>query len=88
METTKLSSKGQIILPKAVREAHRWQPGTEFTVEDTRDGILLRPTRSAAPTRIEDVAGRLKVDGPARTLKEMEAAIDAEVKERRGRGRY
>ena len=88
METTKLSSKGQIILPRAVREAHRWQPGTEFIVEDTGDGILLRPARSVAPTRIEEVAGRLRVEEPARTLEEMEAAIDAEVKQRRGRGRY
>jgi len=88
LETTKLSSKGQIILPKAVREAHRWQPGTEFTVEDTGDGILLRPARTVAPTRIEDVAGRLRVDGPVRTLEEMETAIDAEMKERRDRGRY
>lgn len=88
METTKLSSKGQIILPKAVREAHRWQPGTEFTVEDTGDGILLRPARTVAPTRIEDVAGRLRVNGPVRTLEEMETAIDAEMKERRDRGRY
>jgi len=88
LETTKLSSKGQVILPKAVREAHRWQPGTEFIVEDTGDGILLRPARSAAPTRIEDVAGCLKGDGPRRTLEEMEAAIEAEAKARRGRGRY
>ena len=88
METTKLSSKGRIVLPKAVREAHRWQPGTEFTVEDTGDGILLRPARAIAPTRIEDVAGRLRVDGPVRTSEEMGAAIDAEVKERGGRGRY
>lgn len=88
METTKLSSKGRIVLPKAVREAHRWQPGTEFTVEDTGDGILLRPARSIAATRIEDVAGRLRVDGPARTFEEMERAIAAEVKERHGRGRY
>ena len=34
METTRLSSKGQIILPKAVRDFHRWGPGTDFVVED------------------------------------------------------
>lgn len=84
METTKLSSKGQIILPEAVREAHPRQPGHELSVEDTRNGILLRPARHVVPTGIEDVAGRLRVDGP---VKEMEAAIDAEVTERRGRGR-
>ena len=34
METTRLSSKGQIILPKAVRDFHRWGPCTDFVVED------------------------------------------------------
>ena len=88
MKTIKLSSKGQVILPKAVREAHRWEPGTEFIVEDTEDGILLRPVRSVAPSRFEAVAGCLRGDGSPRTLEEMEAAIEAEAKARRGRGRY
>ncbi|PZN73131.1 MAG: hypothetical protein DM484_23225 [Candidatus Methylumidiphilus alinenensis] len=29
METTRLSSKGQVILPKSVRDAHHWSPGSE-----------------------------------------------------------
>jgi AbrB family looped-hinge helix DNA binding protein len=45
METTRLSSKGQVILPKSIRDAHRWQPGTEFMVEDTAEGVLLRPAK-------------------------------------------
>ena len=36
METTKLSSKGQVVLPKSVRDAHKWQPGAEFAVEELR----------------------------------------------------
>jgi AbrB family looped-hinge helix DNA binding protein len=88
METTKLSSKGQIILPKAIRDAHAWQPGTEFLVEDTPDGVLLRPRKAMEPTRLEDVAGSLKYEGPAKSLEEMERAIAEELEERRGRGRY
>lgn len=88
METTRLSSKGQIILPKAVRDLHRWEPGTDFTVEDTGDGVLLRPVKKGRPTRLEDVAGCLKYDGPARTVEEMNAAIEAEVRTRHARGRY
>jgi len=45
METTRLSTKGQVILPKTIRTARAWGPGTEFTVEETQEGILLRPAR-------------------------------------------
>jgi AbrB family looped-hinge helix DNA binding protein len=88
METTRLSSKGQIILPKAVRDLHHWVPGTDFSVEDTGDGVLLRPIRTSAPSRLDEVVGCLRVTGSARTMEEMDSAIDAELRDRRDRGRY
>ncbi len=88
METTRLSSKGQIILPKTVREMHHWAPGTDFAVEDTGDGILLRPVKTSQPTRLEDLIGSLRVNGSARSIQEMDSAIDAELRDRRDRGRY
>jgi AbrB family looped-hinge helix DNA binding protein len=88
METTRLSSKGQIILPKAVRDLHNWGPGTDFTVEDTGDAVVLRPVKKGRVTRLEDIVGALRVEGPARTIEEMDAAIDAEIQARRDRGRY
>jgi AbrB family looped-hinge helix DNA binding protein len=88
METTKLSSKGQIILPKVVRDSHHWAPGTDFSVEDTGDGVLLRPLKTAQPTRLDDVVGCLRTNGPARRLDEMDAAIGSELRARRDRGRY
>ena len=88
METTRLSSKGQIILPKAVRDLHHWGPGIDFVVEDTGDGVLPRPVKKGRVRRLEDVAGCLKHDGPTVTLAEMDAAIDDEVQARRDRGRY
>jgi len=88
METTRLSSKGQIILPKAVRDVHRWAPGTDFSVEDTGDGVLLRPIKTGRPSRLEDVAGCLPVRGSARSIEEMDEAIGAELRDRRDRGRY
>jgi len=59
METTRLSSKGQIIPPKTVRDANHWQAGTEFFVEETAGGVLLRPVKSLPASQIEGVAGRL-----------------------------
>ncbi|TLY59822.1 MAG: AbrB/MazE/SpoVT family DNA-binding domain-containing protein [Gammaproteobacteria bacterium] len=71
METTKLSSKGQIVLPKAIRQSRRWPPGTEFLVESTPRGILLRPRKAFGSTEPAEVFGRLKAGGGARTVKEM-----------------
>ena len=88
METTKLSSKGQIILPKTVRDAHDWRPGTEFAVENTGDGVLLKPVKPLQNARLEDVFGCLKHKGKASTLKEMEEAIEQEVRAHHARGRY
>ena len=88
MEKTRLSSKGQLILPKSLRDAKHWSPGTEFTVEVVREGVLLRPVKPFPPTKIEDVSGFLKYSGPAKTIEEMDQAITDEVKRRRARGRY
>jgi AbrB family looped-hinge helix DNA binding protein len=38
MEITRLSTKGQIVLPKGIRASRAWGPGTEFTVEETGNG--------------------------------------------------
>ncbi len=88
MEKTRLSSKGQVILPKAVRQARDWAPGTEFSVEEFEDGVLLRPLKPFQPTRPEDVFGCLRSEGPPRTLAEMEEAIAEEARRRRAGGRY
>ena len=80
-ETTRLSSKGQVIIPKTIRETYRWAMGQEFIVEDTGEGILLRPKSPFPQTTVEEVAGCLKYGGPERTLKQMEDAIKKGVQE-------
>ena len=64
MGTTKLSSKGQVIIPKDVRQRRRWKPGQTFDVIETDAGVLLRPHRAFPAARMEDVAGCLEWDGP------------------------
>jgi AbrB family looped-hinge helix DNA binding protein len=80
METTKLSSKGQVVLPKSVRDARSWKPGTEFAVDEVSGGILLRPLRPFPSTSIAEVFGCLKYTGPAKTLRQMETAIERGVR--------
>ena len=77
-----------MILPKSIRDAHRWQPGTEFVVEELPDGIMLRPLKPFAPSHLEDVAGSLRYTGKAKTVAQMDEAIRTEVKRRHARGRY
>ena len=86
--TTTVSTKGQVILPKAIRERRQWRAGTRLVVEETPEGVLLKTAPLFAPTRPEDVAGMLKYSGPPLTIEEMDAAITAEVKRRHARGRY
>lgn len=79
METTTLSSRGQVVIPKMLREARHWLPGTEFGVEDLPQGILLRPLRAFAPSRLEDILGCLKYEGPALSQGDIDAALQADA---------
>lgn len=81
METTKLSSKGQIIIPKWLRDAYRWETGLEFVVIDTGEGVLLKPSRPFEPTLLEDVAGSLPYTGKPRTIEEMEDDLQRGIRE-------
>jgi AbrB family looped-hinge helix DNA binding protein len=85
METTKLSSKGQVILPAAIRTANQWTAGVEFAVEDTGEGVLLRPLKPFPATSLDEVTGCAGYVGKARTLEEMDKAVTAEIKARHAR---
>ena len=82
METTKLSSKGQVVLPKSVREQHGWGPGTEFEVETTSDGVRLRAKAPFPKIELAQVFGSVRHAGPAKTLADMDAGILAAVARR------
>jgi AbrB family looped-hinge helix DNA binding protein len=88
METTRLSTKGQIILPKNIRTSRAWTPGTQFTVEETGDGVLLRPTGRFPETGLDQVAGCLRSKRKSKTLAQMRTAIRDEVMRRHDRSRY
>jgi AbrB family looped-hinge helix DNA binding protein len=88
METTRLSTKGQIILPKAIRVSRAWRPGTEFTVEQTAEGILLRPVARFRSTSLDEVVGCLRSKRKAVTPAQMDSAVTREVARRHDSGRY
>ena len=81
MEKTRLSNKGQVVIPKAVRLHHGWKAGLEFVVETIGDGIRLKPVKPFKETTIDDVIGCVGYDGPRKSMADMEAAIAKGAKE-------
>ena len=88
MERTRLSTKGQIILPKAIREARAWGPGTEFTVEEAKGVIVLRPAKPLPAATLDEVAGCLRSNKKLRTEGQIKEAVEQQIRRRHAGGRY
>lgn len=80
--TTTVSTKGQVILPKAIRQRRDWDVGTRLIVEETADGVLLKRAPAFAPTRPEDVFALLPHKGAPIPLEAMDDAVLAEARRR------
>lgn len=81
MNTT-LTSKGQLTLPKAARDALRLQAGTRFAVQIVDGKLLLTPARVDALS----VRGLLKSPHAlAPSVEEMDAGIGRAMLEKHGR---
>ena len=83
--TTTVSTKGQVILPSAIRQRREWGAGTRLVVEETDDGVLLKRAPAFAATRPEEVFGLLPHRGDPKSIKEMDAAVLAEARRRHDR---
>ncbi len=88
MKTTRISSKGQVVLPKSLRESQRWESGTELAVEARDGGVFLRTLQPFPGTTMDRVFGCLKYKGKPKSVAEMDRAVAKETRRRRGRGRY
>ena len=73
--TITVSTMGQIILPKAIRQALGWDEGTRLIVERVPQGVLLRPLPVFARTRGKDVFGCLAFKCPPKTVAEMRTGV-------------
>lgn len=80
----KISSKGQLVIPKELRDARGWTEGTELEFEESGREIVLRKVSKADPrfppiTWAEFEAQRLKLDVPFPTDDEIEETLLAEA---------
>ena len=87
--TTTVSTKGQVILPRAIRDQMQWDPGTRLIVEHTAGGVLLRSlTTTFASTEPNDVFGWLAHKGGPKPVEKMDAGIATEARRRHARDGY
>lgn len=80
MEHTRVSSKGQMIIPKRVREALGLKKGTELAVELLPEGgFAARPKASDLVAQVRSIAGMLSHRGRRMSAARERAAILAAV---------
>lgn len=80
--STILSSKGQIIIPKSVRAAHRWEAGLMFELVDTEEGLLLKPATLFPARTLKSVAGMLKDSVKSLSDEEIAESLARDIRSR------
>jgi AbrB family looped-hinge helix DNA binding protein len=85
--STTVSTKGQVILPKPVRDQFRWTSGTRLIVDSIGDGVLLKAEAVFPPTLPKDVFGSLPRHGGPKTVAEMRLPNETETEPRHARDR-
>ena len=73
---TKVSSKGQVVIPRSIRNHYHWKAGTVLQIEETANGVVLSPVSNPSFSQ-EEVFGCLKGEVSRKvTLKEMDLVIE------------
>ena len=67
MQTVKLSTKGQFVIPNEIRKIHHLVVGTEFAISFVGDEIRLTPLPMFPVTTVDDAAGLLSKRGVKKT---------------------
>lgn len=77
---TRISEKGQVVVPKATRERLGWQPGTDLDIIETSDAITLRRRAAGGRLTVDEALGRLRAlyrrDGPPVAVDELGWSAD------------
>ena len=58
--TTKLSSKGQVVIPEEVRNRLGLEPGVQFVVLGDKDVVILKVIQPPRMTEFEDIVGQAR----------------------------
>ena len=71
MDAVLISTKGQIVLPIAVRKALGLKPGMRVNVKLDGKRALLTPAAAEKPASLRAIQALLKYDGPVVSVSDM-----------------
>lgn len=74
--TAALSSKGQVVIPKAIRDELGWGAGTRLVVVAGAAGVMLKAEPKKSGRRFEELIGRFRREGPPLSIEELCAPVD------------
>ena len=77
LSTTKLSSKGQVVIPEAIREQLGLKPGDQFVVVGQGDVVMLKMIAHPSIDEYEELKRELRLQAQEAGLKksDIKAAI-------------
>lgn len=58
--TTKLSSKGQVVIPEEIRNRLGLKPGAQFVVLGDRDVVILKVIHTPEMAEFDELVGRAR----------------------------
>lgn len=74
--TITLSSKGQVVIPKEIRDELHWDAGTQITLVSSASGVTLKAVPKKTGRRFEDLIGTLKHEGQPLSIEELCKPVD------------
>ncbi len=79
-----LSTKGQVVIPKDVRDELGWDPGTDLELTQTLSGVVLKAVKSSRRRISADEFDAIVQPhvGPAGDESSWRAAVDADFSKR------
>jgi AbrB family looped-hinge helix DNA binding protein len=84
--TTKLSAKGQVVIPADVRRALGLKPGQTLQVRQTGSGIILTPIMEKSGRSTDELLTEIRKiythKGPPATIEDMDRSVSRMFAER------
>ena len=82
--TTKMSSKGQVVIPEAIRKRLGLEPGDQFVVVASKDAVILKAIVTPAMDEFDELLADARRQARRAGLKRSDVT-DAVAATRRGR---